>query len=90
MNDFSANQNIGKVGMPVLVVHGEMDETVPVEQSRIFVENMKKAGKPSEELFIPRMDHYFRSDQGDAWATILVRGKEFFEKHIGPGWTPKE
>lgn len=90
LNDFSANQNIGKVGMPVLVVHGEMDETVPVEQSRIFVENMKKAGKPYEELFIPRMDHYFRSDQGDAWATILVRGKEFFEKHIGPGWTPKE
>lgn len=90
LNDNSANRNIDKVGMPILVVHGEMDETVPVEQSKLIIANLERANKPVESLLLPRMDHYFRSDQGGDWAIILARGKEFFEKHIGPGWQTPE
>jgi dienelactone hydrolase len=88
LTENSANRNIDKVGMPILVVHGEMDNIVPVEQSKLFIANMERAGKPVESLILPRMDHKFRPDQGGDWAVILVRGREFFEKHIGPGWRP--
>jgi dienelactone hydrolase len=82
----SANRNIDRVGMPILVVHGEMDNIVPVEQSKIFIASMERAKKPVESLILPRMDHNFRPDQGAEWAIILERGRQFFEKNIGPGW----
>ncbi len=88
LNRYSANQNADKVGMPLLIVHGELDVTVPVEQSEMMVASMKKAGKPYEFIELKGMDHYLRRDQGDDWTIVLTKGKEFFEKHIGPGWTP--
>ena len=88
LNRYSANQNAEKVGMPLLIVHGELDVTVPIEQSEMMVASMKKAGKPYEFIELKGMDHYLRRDQGDDWTIVLTKGKEFFEKHIGPGWTP--
>lgn len=84
----SANRNIDRIGMPMLIVHGEMDDIVPVEQSNLFIASMQRANKPVESYIVPRMDHKFRSDQGKEWANILVRGQQFFEKNIGPGWSP--
>jgi len=88
LNRYSANQNADKVGMPLLIVHGELDVTVPIEQSEMMVASLKKAGKPYEFIELKGMDHYLRRDQGDDWTIVLTKGKEFFEKHIGPGWTP--
>ena len=88
LNRYSANQNADKVGMPLLIVHGELDVTVPIEQSKMMVASMKKAGKPYEFIELKGMDHYLRRDQGDDWTIVLTKGKEFFEKNIGPGWVP--
>jgi len=86
LDRYSANQNVAKVGMPLMIVHGELDVTVPVEQSQMMVASMKKAGKPYEYIELKGMDHYLRRDQGDDWTVVLTRGKAFFEQHIGPGW----
>jgi dienelactone hydrolase len=88
LNRYSANQNADKVGMPLLIVHGELDVTVPVEQSEMMAASLKKAGKPYEFIELKGMDHYLRRDQGDDWTIVLNKGREFFDKHIGPGWTP--
>jgi dipeptidyl aminopeptidase/acylaminoacyl peptidase len=88
LNRYSANQNADKVGMPLLIVHGELDVTVPIEQSEMMVASLKKAGKPYEYIELKGMDHFLRRDQGDDWVQILTKGKDFFDKHIGPGWTP--
>lgn len=88
LDRYSANQNADKVGMPLLIVHGELDVTVPVEQSEMMVASLKKAGKPVEFIELKGMDHYLRRDQGDDWTVVLTKGKEFFERNIGPGWTP--
>jgi len=88
LDKYSARRHADQVGMPILIVHGELDYTVPVEQSRDMVSALKKAGKPYEYIEIKDMDHYLRRDQGDDWKVVLTRGKQFFDTHIGPGWAP--
>ncbi|WP_343847693.1 alpha/beta hydrolase family protein, partial [Bowmanella denitrificans] len=36
---------VEKVNVPLLVIHGDIDQRVPVEHSRLFVEKLKKLGK---------------------------------------------
>lgn len=88
LDKYSARRHADEVGMPILIVHGELDYTVPVEQSQDMVAALKKAKKPYEYIEIKDMDHYLRRDQGDDWKVVLTEGKKFFDKHIGPGWTP--
>jgi fermentation-respiration switch protein FrsA (DUF1100 family) len=40
------------LGVPVLLVHGEEDETVPVERSRAYLEAARAAGD-SVDLVVP-------------------------------------
>ena len=88
LDKYSAKRHADQVGMPILIVHGELDYTVPVEQSRDMVAALKKAKKPYEYVEIEDMDHYLRPDQGDDWKIVLTKGKAFFDQHIGPGWVP--
>ncbi|MDB5684511.1 MAG: dienelactone hydrolase [Sphingomonas bacterium] len=44
---------------PFLLIHGEDDKTVPVQQSRIGQAALAKAGVPVEAIYIPGVDHSF-------------------------------
>lgn len=44
---------------PVLLIHGDKDEIVPVEQSRLMLKALKKAGKDVKYLEIPEEGHGF-------------------------------
>lgn len=47
--------------MPLLIVHGDIDRIVPVEQSRIMVDELKKLGKEFTYIELEGADH--RSNQ---------------------------
>jgi dienelactone hydrolase len=47
-----------RIQVPVLLVHGERDFTVPVEQSRIMATALKREGKPVETIYVEGADHY--------------------------------
>lgn len=83
MDRHSAFRNVEKIGMPLLIVHGENDTTVPVEQSLIMDKALSKERIPHETLIIADMDHYLRADQGDMWLQVLQRSTAFFNQHIG-------
>jgi dipeptidyl aminopeptidase/acylaminoacyl peptidase len=82
----SAYRNVDKIAMPMFIIHGMKDNTVPVEQSEIMIAALKKAGKPHESLIVPKMDHFFSPQQGAQWDEILTKSRAFLNKHIGPGW----
>jgi dipeptidyl aminopeptidase/acylaminoacyl peptidase len=44
---------------PFLLIHGEGDKVVAVEQSRLAEAAMKAAGAPVETIYIPVVDHSF-------------------------------
>lgn len=82
---YSAARNAERVGIPLLIIHGDRDYTVPVSQSEIMERAMRRAGKPVRFVRLENTDHYFSADQGEAWATVMRESLAFFNEHIGPG-----
>ncbi len=50
--------NVQNIAKPVLIIHGDLDETVSVEQARLFAEALDKAGKKYELHILEGQDHY--------------------------------
>jgi len=62
---------------PILILHGESDEVVPVEEARLLYEH---ARSPRDLFIFPGADHRFVRDQ-DLQEAIRVT-KEWFEKYL--------
>jgi dipeptidyl aminopeptidase/acylaminoacyl peptidase len=84
----SAAQNAQRVGMPLLMIHGDEDITVPIEQSEMMVHAMERAGKPTRLITLHDIDHYASPNNGDAWRIVLTEALAFFNQNIGPGVPP--
>ncbi len=75
---------VDKISIPILVYHGERDQTVPIEQSLKFVNKAKKLGKPIKYLQIADYAH------GPAWTegvrkTELTAIEDFLNNDCGFG-----
>jgi acetyl esterase/lipase len=69
---------------PFLLIHGEADKVVAVEQSRLAEAAMRAAGEPVEAIYLPGIDHSFESADlkvSHAAATKAVNATfDFFHK----------
>jgi predicted peptidase len=70
---------VGKGDPPVLTIHGDQDELVPVANARLLDETMKKAGASHTLLVLEGQGHGF---QGAAAMTANAATWGFFEKHL--------
>ena len=69
------------VSVPMLVVHGDIDDTVPVEHSRRFVDGLKEAGVDHQYIEIKNMGHSpITYQQNMQWFPELF---EFFDTKCG-------
>ncbi len=62
---------------PTLLIHGDADELVPLQQSEVMVDALKKAGVKSELYVKPKGGH--------GWPTILLdlnRLADWFDEHL--------
>ncbi len=79
---------------PMLVVHGTLDELVPVAQGRRLVARLQEVGAEAEMLELPADDHGLHSlfgeegNGGKATSPAMRRVYDFFERTLGPvtGW----
>ena len=71
-----------KVSIPVLLVHGRDDTVVPLEQSEIMADALKRAGKPVELIIQKGEDHWLSS--GETRREMLQATMAFVEKHNPP------
>ena len=62
---------------PVLILHGALDEVVPVDEARLLYEN---APEPRDLVIFPGADHRFVRDQ-DLQEAIRAT-KNWFEKYL--------
>jgi dipeptidyl aminopeptidase/acylaminoacyl peptidase len=61
-------------GIPTLLVHGDADDRVPVEQSRRYARAAAAAGDACELLELPGVGHFEVLDpRGPAWAEVAER-----------------
>jgi acetyl esterase/lipase len=59
MDEFSPGHMEAKLFRSVLVVHGDADKTIPIDESRRFVKSLSDAGVPAEIIVLPGVDHAF-------------------------------
>jgi dipeptidyl aminopeptidase/acylaminoacyl peptidase len=77
----SPARHADKIKCPVLLMHGENDTTVQIEQSEIMADAMKSAGKPVEFIRFPGEDHYLNF--ADTRIRFLKETEAFLKKNIG-------
>jgi acetyl esterase/lipase len=62
------------LGAPALLIHGDADENVPIEQSRSFLAAAAAAGDDCELVELPGAEHFEVIDpEGRAWPILRAR-----------------
>jgi dienelactone hydrolase len=69
---------------PVLILHGEDDATVPVEEAYQLQKLLEKKGIPYEIKIYPGAGHGFESD---VWRDAGLRSLQFLQKYLVPSLT---
>ena len=70
------------ITVPVLLIHGKEDSTVPYEQSEDMAKAMKRAGKPFEFVSLAKEDHYL--SMSPTRLQMLKSLMEFLQKNNPP------
>jgi dipeptidyl aminopeptidase/acylaminoacyl peptidase len=81
--EISPLSNIDRVSIPILLVHGKDDTTVPFEQSQMMADALRKAGKPVELVTLDQEDHHL--SRGATRLKMLQAVVAFLEKNNPPG-----
>jgi dipeptidyl aminopeptidase/acylaminoacyl peptidase len=68
---------------PVLLVHGENDSVVPIEQSEIMERTLKRLGKQVKLVRIPGDNHSLT--ESESRRAALKEIGAFLNHHLGPG-----
>lgn len=79
----SAIDQVDKFNVPVLIIHGEDDPRVPIQNAREMRDALEKAGKPVEYMTRPKEGHGFFKEQNNTDRYKITEA--FLEKYLGPG-----
>jgi dipeptidyl aminopeptidase/acylaminoacyl peptidase len=84
----SVARNPDKVNIPVFLISGDDDIQVPIRQSEILYESLKRAGKDVEFVVLKEEGHQWSPMSVEHRRIVLQSSLDFFKKHIGPGAAP--
>ena len=74
-------QNIAAIRAPVLLFHGDLDQNVRVNQSKMMADRLKAAGKSVELVLYPGLQHQL--DDSGVRADMLRRSDAFLRAKLG-------
>jgi dipeptidyl aminopeptidase/acylaminoacyl peptidase len=72
--------HVGDIEAPVLLMHGDKDENVPLDQSLRMTETLRNAGKEAELLIVSGASHFFSVREN---AIARQRLFAFLRQHLG-------
>ena len=77
----SPAQNAASIRVPVLMFHGDLDRNVGILQSRTMNDRLRDAGRQSELVVFPGLDHYI--EDSAARTQMLRRSDTFLRQALG-------
>ncbi len=78
----SPARQAARADAPILLIHGRDDSVVPIEQSRIMANALRRAGKPVEFVELNGEDHWL--SRGDTRTRMLEETVKFLEANNPP------
>lgn len=74
--------HVDDIDLPVLLIHGDKDENLPVEHSLRMAEALRRRGRSAEVFVVAGATHYFNEREHDIARQRLFA---FLRQHIGKG-----
>lgn len=79
----SGGFNIDKLKIPVMLVHGEKDQRVPIQQYNFLLKQLRDAGKPPEDTLVEKKEgHGFFEPENNV--RLYQRIFRFLDRHTAP------
>jgi dipeptidyl aminopeptidase/acylaminoacyl peptidase len=82
LNPISPAWQAARADAPILLLHGRDDTVVPFEQSQIFADALRRAGKPYELIELSGEDHWL--SRPETRHRMLAEMVRFLETHNPP------
>ena len=70
---------MAQIDVPVLLIHGDRDENVPVAQTLAMAQSLKDHGKDVETFILEGATHYFNDKE---YGIALRKLFEFLRRHL--------
>ena len=74
-----------KVNVPMLIIHGSVDQRVPVSHSKKYIKQLEKDGIPYEYIELKNADHFSNTLFYDHKMKAYPRMMSFLKNDCGPG-----
>jgi dipeptidyl aminopeptidase/acylaminoacyl peptidase len=84
LESVSPIDHVADVNIPMLVVHGAVDQRVPVDHSNRYRERLKEHGKRFEYLELEGADHFYNTLNYDHRLDFYRAMLEFLATDCGP------
>ena len=80
--EYSPIERVRDIKLPLLIVHGDVDRSVMIEQSRLLVAKLEEAGVPHRYIEQRNADHFFSLQAHRR--EYLQALDEFLSEHLAP------
>ena len=77
LREISPAQHVTKNTPPCLIIHGDKDELVPIQQARIFIDELKEHGVAGELIVKEGAGHGWANAEAD-----IETMAQFFDQHL--------
>ncbi len=84
LREVSPLDQVASIRIPVLLIHGTDDDTVPIAQSRAMKIALDKNGRPTELITLKDEGHSYWSSDNEKLALTAI--DKFLWQHLGPGF----
>lgn len=84
-DSISPIEEVAKVNVPMLIIHGSVDQRVPVSHSKKYIDELEKQGKNFEYIELKDADHFSNTLYYDHKMQAYPRMMSFLKKDCGPG-----
>ena len=85
VDSVSPMDEVSKVNVPMLLVHGNVDQRVPPEHVRRYLDEMEKQGKPHKYVELDGADHFSNTLFYEHQITLYESMMAFLRDDCGPG-----
>ena len=85
LDGVSPIEEVDKVNVPILIVHGTVDQRTPPINAKKYVKALKKHGKNFKYVPLEDADHFFVTFKYHHWMTLYENMINYLNHDCGPG-----